>query len=391
VRGDPAVREAEHRLRRLPDRPAPGEAEAADRAWRVVEAAYAERPPQAARRRPGWRLALAAATVAVALAAALTPAGAKVGDWIGDRLSADSETAVPAFAGLPKGGEVLAVSDGAAWVVSPDGALQRVGGFSEAGWSPHGLHVVGVRGRRLEAVTPTGTVKWTLARPRVVHHPAWSPGDGFRVAYLAGDALRVVAGDGTEDHLVRQGAAPVTPAWRPGGGYILTYAKERGRIETVNADSGRRLWARRSAARPTALAWTRDGERLVALSASGLTVYDRGGRRVLAERLRGARALALHPSGRRAAVTVSDRSGTRVLGVPLSARRPPRLLYAAPGRVAGIDWSPDGRRLLVAWRDADQWLLLGPGRRVRPLSGVSGELGTGAGFPRVAGWCCSGR
>jgi hypothetical protein len=391
VKGDPAMREAEHRLRRLPDRPAPGEAGAANRAWRVVEAAYAERPPRAARRRPGWRLALAATIVVVGLAAALTPAGAKVGDWIGERLSSDAETALPAFAGLPGGGDVLAVGDGGAWVVYPDGGLQRVGNFSEAGWSPHGLHVVGVRGRRLEAVTPTGTVKWTLTRPRAVHHPAWSPGDGFRVAYLAGDTLRVVAGDGTEDHLVRRGAAPVTPAWRPGGNYMLTYAGAGELIETVSADGGRRMWARPVTDRPTALAWTSDGRRLVALSASGLRVYDRGGRPLFVRRLAAARALALDPSGRRAAVTVAGRGGTRVLAVPLRAAGRARPLVTGLGRVDGVAWSPNGRRLLVASRDTDQWLLVGPGRRVRPLSGVSGELGAGAGFPRVAGWCCRGQ
>lgn len=386
--GDPALREAEYRLRRLPDRPAPGEAEAAERAWRVVEAAYAERPPRAARRRPGWRLALAAAIVAVGLAAALTPAGAKVGDWIGDRLSSDHEAALPAFAGLPKGGEVLAVGDRGAWVVSPDGGLQRVGALSEAGWSPHGLHVVGTRGRRLEAVTPTGTVKWTLARPRAVRHPAWSRGEGYRIAYLEGATLRVVAGDGTGDRPVRRRAAPVTPAWR--NGYVLTYAGASGRIETLNVDSRRRVWARRVTDRPSALAWTNDGRRLVALSSRGLRVYDRRGRPVLAKRLPGSAALALDPSGRRAAVTAASRGGTRVLTVPLRSDGRPRTLVTGLGRVDGIAWSPNGRRLLVASRDTDQWLLLGPGRKVRPLSGVSGELGAGAGFPRVAGWCCPG-
>jgi WD40 repeat protein len=98
----------------------------------------------------------------------------------------------------------------------------------------------------------------------------------------------------------------------------------------------------------------------------------------------------MHPSGRRAAVTVAGRGGTRVLTVPFSARGRARPVISGLGRVEGIAWSPDGRWLLVASRDTDQWLLVGPGRRVRPLSGVSGELGAGAGFPGVAGWCCGG-
>jgi hypothetical protein len=388
------VREAEKRLRRLPDRPAPREADAAERAWRVVEAAYSERTGPAARRRPGVRAALAAAVVAVGLGVALTPAGAKVGDWIEDRLSSDAPTTRPAFAGLPRGDEVLAVGENGAWVVAPDGALQRVGSFSEAGWSPRGLHVVGVRGRRLAAVTPTGTVKWTLWRRRALRRPAWSRGEGFRIAYLEGETLRVVAGDGTGDRLVRRRAAPVTPAWRParhrGPEYVVTYARPGGLIETVDADTGRRLWRRRAAGHVIALAWSRDGERLVTLTEGGLGVYDRRGRRLLTKRITEARALALHPSGRRAAVTVARRAGTQVLGVRLTAGGRPRLLDGGQGRVDGIHWSPDGRRLLVAWRDADQWVLLGPGRRVRPLPGVSGELGAGGGFPRVAGWCCPG-
>jgi hypothetical protein len=415
---DPALRDAEQRFRRLPDRPAPREAEAADRAWRVVEAAYSERPAAGGRRLTALRLALVAAIVAVGLAAVLTPAGAEVGEWIEERLSADSETAAPAFAGLPAGGAVLAVGNRGAWVVHHDGGLQWVGRFSEAGWSPRGKYVVGVRRRVLVAVTPTGTPRWTLPRRRRLHRPAWSPGDGFRVAYLEGTqasaarlragaqrrsvALRVVAGDGTGDRLVRRAAAPVTPAWRPrarpgqgaaaaGGPYVLTYAVPRGVIETVDVDTGRRLWARRSTDRPAALTWTPDGRRLVALSARNVRVYDRRGLPLFAKRLNGARALAVHPAGRRAAVTVHGRAGTSVLTVPLTSGGRPQLLAAGLGRVAGLAWSPNGRRLLVASRDTDQWLLVGPRGRVRPLSGVSGELGAGAGFPRVAGWCCAGR
>jgi hypothetical protein len=96
-----------------------------------------------------------------------------------------------------------------------------------------------------------------------------------------------------------------------------------------------------------------------------------------------ARELALHPSGKRAAVVV----GNGALDVPLDGARPSLLFQ---GNVDGLAWSADGRRLLLGWRDTDQWLLFGPGRRKRALNGVSRELGSAGGFPRVAGWCCAG-
>ena len=378
---------------RIREQPLPGEAEAAARSWPVVEAALAERKPARRSRRPrrlAVRLALVAAALCVGLVAALTPAGAEVGDWIGDRFADRADPARPAFAGLPHGASVLAISRSGAYAVHADGS-RRLGSFSDAGWSPHGLNVVGVDGRRVVAVSAAGTQQWSVTRPSRVHHPAWSTGDGFVVAYLEGRVLRAVAGDGTGDAALRPHAAPVTPAWRPRAGHVLVYARERGGLEAVDVDAGATLWRTARGARPARqLAWSRDGRRLAALSARSLTLLDANGRVLRTVELPGrARQIALHPSGRRAAVVVDGVSGTRVLDVPLAAGGPPRQLFQ--GGVDGLAWSRDGRRLLLAWRDADQWLLLGRDGHVRrALGGVSAELGAAGGFPRLAGWCCPG-
>jgi hypothetical protein len=375
----------EERLRnRLRDQPLPGEGEAAARSWPVVEAALAERAPAVRPRRRVLRLALVAALLGVGLVAALTPAGAEVGDWIGDRFADRAERAAPAFAGLPPGESVLAISGSGAYAVHADGSWRRLGSFSDAGWSPRGLHVVGADGHRLVAVTPAGTQKWSVARPGRVHRPAWSTGDGFVVSWLERGSLWAVDGRGVGERLLRRGAAAVTPAWRPHAGHVLVYARSGGGLEAMDADTGLTLWRARPSAR--VLQWSRDGRRLAALSARALTVLDARGRVIRTFALPGAaRQLALHPSGRRAAVVV----GSRVLGVSLRGEGRPRQLFQ--GDVAGLAWSRDGRRLLLAWRDADQWLLLGPGGRVRrALHGVSAELGAAGGFPRVVGWCCRG-
>jgi hypothetical protein len=390
----------EERLRsRLREQPLPGEGEAAARSWPVVEAALAERGPAARPRRVVLRLAIVAALLCVGLVAALTPAGAEVGHWIEDRFADRGDPAGPAFAGLPAGGSVLTISRTGAYAIDADGGAQWLGSFTDAGWSPRGVHVVGVNGRRLTAVDATGIVKWTLARERRVHDPSWSTGLGYAVAYLESRTLRVVAGTGepSTDRALRRGVAAVTPAWRPRSDQVLTYATAGGAIETLDVVSGRALWRARSGASgpPVALAWSRNGRRLVALSSRSVTVLDVSGHvlRTIALPAAGLE-LALHPSGRRAAVVVGGAgadggAGTRVLDVPLRGAGRPRQLFQ--GGVDGLAWSRDGRRLLLAWRDADEWLLLGPGGRVRrALHGVSGELGAAGGFPRVAGWCCSG-
>ena len=383
---------------RLRDEPLPGEAEAAARSWPVVEAALAERAGdehtrgRAPRRRFGaarpvaLRVALLAVLAGALLAAVLSPAGAAVGDWIGDRFARE-ERAAPAFAALPGGQPVLAISRGGAYAVRPD-STRHLGSFSQAGWSPHGLHVVGVQGRRVIAVTQAATVKWTLARPHAVHDPAWSTGDGFRVAYLEGATLRVFVGTGdpATDHPVGRPAAAVTPAWLPHSDRWLTYATTDGAIETVDVDSGRVLWRSPVSASfeaPRVLAWSSRGDRLVALRSDSVSVLDRHGRVRRTISLPGvARGLALHPSGDRMVVVLAN----RVLEIRLDGQHE-RVLFQ--GTVDGVAWSGDGRRLLMSWSDTDQWLMLGPGHRVRALHGVSRELGAAGGFPRVAGWCCA--
>jgi hypothetical protein len=370
---------------RLRDQPLPGEAEAAARTWPVVEAALAERTPSRGRSRIPVRLAIVIALVCLGLAAALSPAGA----WIGDRFDSEQSKSPPSFAPLPKGGSVLAISRSGAYAIHPDGSSRRLGSFSDAGWSPHGLHVVGADDRRLIAVTPTGTTKWTLVLRSRVHDPAWSTDLGYGVAYLEGSALRVVAGNGdpATDRRLRGDAAAVTPAWRPHSDRVLTYATTTGSIQTVDVETGRTLARSRVSAffqPPRAIVWSRGGHRLVALWSHSLTVLDERGRVRRTLSLPGVgRQLALHPSGRRAAVVLDK----RVLDIGLYGGRRRQLFQ---GRVDGAAWSQDGRRLLLGWRDADQWLLLGPGGRITALHGVSRELGAAGGFPRVAGWCCPG-
>ena len=96
-------RGTEARLRRVAERPVPGESEARERGWSVVAAAYAERPPASSRPRvlrplaAAVALASAAAAALLVVAVALTPAGARVGDWIEQRFEPKRESAASSF------------------------------------------------------------------------------------------------------------------------------------------------------------------------------------------------------------------------------------------------------------------------------------------------------
>jgi hypothetical protein len=188
-------------------------------------------------------------------------------------------------------------------------------------------------------------VRWTLAR-RAPRFPAWTgTRTDTRIAYLSGGRLRIVAGDGTGDHAVGP-AAPVAPAWRPGPGRVLAYSNGR-RLVLYDAASGSVL--RRVAPAPREIAWSPDGRLL------------RG-----------------------------DTAGIRVSGGQSQAVLDDRVVFRGTGVFAQVVRSPDGRWVLVTWPTADQWVFVRTSgrRRIVGESRISAQF---AGFPRVAGWCCTAR
>lgn len=344
----------------------PGEHEARVRTWTTLEAAFAGREP-APRRTFHWRPLAAVAVAAALVAGILSPPGDALLDSVRDAIGV--EGAEVALFALPAGGRVLAVSPEGAWVVSEDGAKRFLGRYAEASWSPFGRYVVASRGSELAALEPDGEVRWTLARPRVSRATWGGTRTDTRIAYLSGNELRIVAGDGTGDRRITS-----TPdlresplAWRPGRPHQLAFATQG--ILLVVDERGEELWSVTTAA-PLALAWSRDGARLAVVSRDRVTVFSAGGRRLSSRVLRGAADAAFAPDGRLAVLA----GGAVVVDG--------RTVFRAPGRLAGIAWSPDGRWLLVAWPEADQWLFV-RGSEVQAAANVVEQFG-GPAVP--AGW-----
>lgn len=371
----------------------PRSAEAERRAWHVVEAAHAERPV-ARRRQTGPRVALALAATALLLALVLTPAGAKVSDWIG-------EVVAPAPTGtgldsLPARGRLLVEAPGVAWIVGDDGAKRRLGAMRDPTWSPGGLFVAAARGNTLLALEPDGDIRWIRPAPGRVADPRWSP-DGFRIAYRTGDALRVAVADNSNTWKLARDVASTPPAWQPGrqaGEQVLAFATDR-RILIADVD-GRRVLGATPPAAPRELWWS--GRRLVAVAKDGIRVYGTRGRLLrrleLPARLR-AEGSALDPSGRRLAIAAphADGRSSQLLLYRLTGSADPERIFAGPGFIDGLSWSMDGRVIVLGLRSADQWVFLRPaGGRLEAVSrierdfGAPGRAGNGA-FPRPAGWC----
>lgn len=380
---------------RLRAEPVPGEADAGERAWAVVRAAYDARVPLP-RRRPVGRLALALAAALALVAGALSTPGRAFLSSVQDRVAGEKHAA-PALFALPSGGSLLVNSAVGAWIVHRDGSKRLLGDWKDASWSPHGWYVSASRGHELVALDPHGDVRWSLARRGSVRGARWSP-DGYRIAYLSGSTLRLVIGNGLDDHVLVPRVRPVAPAWRPARGHVLAYVGARGAVNVIGADTGRKLASWREGS-PLELTWSPDGRYLTARSSGLVSVYTADGIRVTGISTRSlgtvpgsTPSLAFAPRGDTFALVTRDLDRNRssvyvetLGGTSAQERR----VFTGAGRFGGVRWSPDGRWLLVAWRDADQWLFIRSAgvERIVAVSDVSRQFG--GTFPELAGWCCS--
>jgi hypothetical protein len=382
-------RRLQERLRELE---VPAAEEAEERAWRVVSVAYAERDPAPARRPLGRLVAAVAAAFAVA-ALALTPAGAEVVDVVRDAVGIDDSETRPQLGPLPAAGELLVDSEAGPWIVREDGSRDLLGDYGQSTFSaPRGLFVAATDGHRLVALDPEGEVRWSVTAPAEVSDPRWAP-SGFRVAYLSGGDLRVVAGDGTGDRVVARDVAPVAPAWRPtgtlkgtgeAGPEQLSFIDANGDARLVDADTGRDIPDMVPSVPPrvSEIAWSADGQELALLAGRTVRVAGRTYRVKREVRLVD---FALAPSGEELAVLERAAGVSTIRRLAMSLRG--STLFAGPGRVEGLTFSPDGRWLLTGWRDADQWLYIRTDqpRRLVAIDGVAEQFGGGA-FPEVSGW-----
>ena len=386
------------RLRELLASPPPGEREAEDRSWRVVQAAFEARADvRPARHRARPLLALAACLAV--LGAAFSPPGRAVLGELREAIgTAGGRDAGSALVSLPAPGRLLVNSPAGVWVVQRDGSKRLLAGYADASWSPKGLFVAASRGRELVALEPNGTVRWSLGRSSVVRSPHWSY-DGYRIAYRAGPTLRVVNGDGTGDRLVARGLDPVAPAWRPGTHHVV-FSHLNGRLVVLDADTRTLLWSHGlSADRPIQLAWSDDGKQLLAVSRSSLATFDASGRKRAVARLDGEALDADFVPGRhafalarwlrprlRSAVHVFDADTLRPRGRPV---------FSGAGVFGDVAWSPNRKWLLLSWPSADQWLFVRSAdvRRVVAVSGLGRAFDPRhprrRAAPRLAGWCCS--
>ena len=259
---------------------------------------------------------------------------------------------------------MLALGRGVAYAVDARGRVRSLGQATDGDLSPHGTNAVVASGSGLLAVhVADGQVRWRVPAPGPVSLPRWSVERTVppccRVAYLARGALYVVGGDGRGARRVAPHALAVAPAWRPRGTrHELAFAVP-GAVRILSTDGrarGTRLAAptpprraragaptdacSRCSTRPARRSTALPGKRLARIAVRGGSVLDGG----------------FAPAGNRLVVLRRDTSGRTSLlvrGISGPLRPVRHLLLTAVG---DLRFSPDGRSVLVASREGDEWI-----------------------------------
>jgi hypothetical protein len=383
---------------------APDEIEAQRRAWALVRASFDAREPVSWQRRNRRPLLAVALALLVLLAAFLSPPGRALVGSVRDAVTPDKNTPKPkpALTALPTGGSLLVNSGKGPWIVHPDGSMRLLGPWWEGAWSPNAEHVAVTKAHRLAALTPDGTIRWSLARSKLLHGARWSlepPAECCRIAYLNGRQLRVVAGDGTGDAPLRNVVGPVPPAWRPGVTRQVAFSTIDGRIELVDVDTTKTIWLSAPGDPPIQLVWSEDGQRLLALGERSLRVFDSDGNKLWAI------GMPVGPSGvvfvRKSHRFILIRYSTAtqrsdlVLFQAETTPGEPRFLYSAPGDFGTLAISQNGQWLLVGWINANQWLFLRlTSAKAESVSNIVEQFGGSSSaslekaFPSSVSWCC---
>ena len=109
--------------------------------------------------------AAAAVAVAAVVGAALSPPGRAVFDRV--RKAVGIEHAEPALFSLPAAGTAArrVGRQRRRLARESDGFMRKLGPYSDAEWSPHGLYVIATEPNELVAIDPDKGVRWRLARP----------------------------------------------------------------------------------------------------------------------------------------------------------------------------------------------------------------------------------
>lgn len=367
----------------------PDERGAEERAWATVRAAYEERTPSSRGLRLRRPAGVVAAALAIAGVVALSPAGATVGRLVDRALGIPHAARV--LSALPAPGRLLVSGPDGTWIVAADGSVRRVGAWTNASWSPHGLYLAVTARDKLSVVNTRGVLQWVLTRPHVSDARWYSP-TGYQVAYLSGTDLRVVAGNGTDDHLVATSVAHVAPAWRPGHAYQLAYVASDGRLLIRDSATGAQLWASNPGVRIRQLSWSANGTRLLALTRTAALLYTASGQLLTIRPGGEIRDGALAPNGGSLALVAAAGDSAVTVYSTHAAHRGGRRVLAGVN-LAQVAWSPNGRWLLVSWPAADQWVFVHASGRphIAAVSRIAQQFTQvpAVRFPRLDGWCCT--